>query len=209
MLENTAVLAKTDLGRDAITRRTHNLSPRQRALLISINGEADVAQLVARFGAEADAARGLLAALLEQGLVEPVGAGVAAAPVPQAPGSPAEPTASAAPTTGPEVREAASGSAEPIAVITRLLESSGTAVENVVTSAAAAAGAGDWRAHQQRAGDSLHALMGAEADLLAMRLARARSQSEFESHFQRALELVDRARGPDARDDFRRAVLSG
>ena len=81
MLENRTVLAKTDLGREAVARRTHNLNPRQRAILISINGETTVGALSTRFGAGApDAVRPLLESLVDQGLVEAVDAAVDAMP---------------------------------------------------------------------------------------------------------------------------------
>lgn len=214
MLDNQAVLAKTDLGREAIARRTHNLGPRQRALLISINGEASVGQLLSRFGAEADAARTMLQGLLEQSLVEPVGGAAPAVETPPVLAD-ARPSMAEAGDVGAVGGE---GAGEVGAFIT-VDPSPAPVADQVQPSGATAASAMpgedratilvDWRRCQQRAGDTLHALMGDQADLLAMRLFRARTQSEFESHLERAFELVDRAHGPDARDAFRRSVLAG
>src|SRR5690606_9933120 len=70
MLDKGTVLGKTDSGREAIANRSHNLNPRQRALLISINGGMNVGELLARFGAGSpDAALSMLDSLLERGLV--------------------------------------------------------------------------------------------------------------------------------------------
>ena len=52
MLADTAILAKTAVGRDAVAKRSHGLNPRQRAVLISINGELDIGALRRRLGME-------------------------------------------------------------------------------------------------------------------------------------------------------------
>jgi hypothetical protein len=218
MLDNEAVLAKTDLGREAIARRTHNLGPRQRALLISINGETNVGQLLARFGAEADAVRTMLQGLLDHSLVEPVGGFAAAvespSPLPTAPDARpsmadghgagavagAGTTAESPLTAADPVPPAAGNAVPPSGAAASLVEPEADPASAIMV---------DWRRCQQRAGDTLHELMGDQADLLAMRLFRARTQSEFESHLERAFELVDRAHGPDAREAFRRSVLAG
>lgn len=89
------VLGKTEVGREAVQRRTLPLTPRQRAILISINGSLTVGELCKRFGAggtEAQIAE-QIEDLVGKGLVEslrqqPVpAASVAAAPAP----SPAAP----------------------------------------------------------------------------------------------------------------------
>ncbi|MBX3725255.1 MAG: hypothetical protein KF823_04985 [Xanthomonadales bacterium] len=71
------VLGKTELGREAMQRRTLPLTPRQRAILISINGRLTVGELCKRFGAggaEAQIAE-LIDDLATRGLVESLGQG--------------------------------------------------------------------------------------------------------------------------------------
>lgn len=209
MLDNRTVLAKTDSGRDAIANRTHNLNPRQRALLISINGETDVANLIGRFGGSTpEAATTLITALIDQGLVAPLN-GVDAT------------TAAAAPTG----RDRRNGSAETASDTTidlqRTPEETRSGLVAGYRPEPALPGEPDitairtasrrmtgiaWREMQQRASDSLHAAMGADADLLAMRLMRSRSESEFFDHMERAFDLIRSARGEAAALAFHHAV---
>lgn len=193
MLDNQAVLAKTDTGRDAVARRTHQLNPRQRALLISINGESDVAGLVQRFGAGAGETA---QSLLEQGLVALVNPTQVAAP------AVAEPVVAVAPAVAPRRRIAAKPD---VPATTAVSMPARTAIASSTASGALGT---DWRNLQERAGHQLHEVMGSDADLLCMRLERARSEDEFLTHFERAIALVDDARGPGFADAFRRSVLT-
>lgn len=171
MLDNDTVLVKTAAGRDAIAQRTHALNPRQRALLISINGELSVGELQRRFGAGAPAGQMLetLDLFVAHGLVE-----ATAAP------APAPPPASKAPAaakTAPAPPERAAPAAPEFDV--------------------------DWRSLQSRAGALLHELMGPDADLLSMRLERARTEREFFDHLERSIALIESTRGRDSVELFR------
>jgi len=206
MLDNRTVLGKTGDGRDAIANRTHNLNPRQRALLISINGVTDVAGLIGRFGGGTpEAATGLIESLVERGLAAPLAApsgddpaASSARRASQAGSSPAPVAANTAHGSDPLVERTPSAPAQ---LAPR--PGAGAPVERAPTDSLAGV---DWRELQQRAGDSLHAAMGADADLLAMRLARSRSEAEFFSHFERAVDLVGAARGDAAARAFQREV---
>lgn len=198
MLNDATVLTKTHAGRDAVARRSHGLNPRQRALLISINGELSAAQLRQRFGAaQQEEVAETMGLLLREGLVEaqavaePADAGArapgaknftvsrpAGEPVP--PAQPTDPNADHSP-------------------ITRTSDAS----------VAFALSAGlDWRALQARASGLLHDLMGPDADLLAMRLERARSEREFVDHLERSFAVVESAHGETAAVRFRLGVLA-
>jgi hypothetical protein len=206
MLDNRTVLAKTDSGRDAIANRTHNLNPRQRALLISINGETDLAGLLGRFGGGTpEAATAIVETLIELGLV--VGT------------SASEPSpAAAVPTRRWSRARAAEPSGNGVASLPAVDEDTLKAfrtppaqIDHVPDDSRPGVSVPDawgrhWREMQQRAGDSLHAAMGSEADLLAMRLARSRTETEFLSHMERAFDLIRAARGEDAALAFHRDV---
>lgn len=194
MLDKATVLGKTDSGRDAIANRTHNLNPRQRALLISINGETDVGALLARFGAGApDSAMSLIEALVERGLVASLaGADVASAPVQMSRAQPEGMHADAVP-------DISAPRAQPGPVVESVLASEGQPGMSLPAQA-------DWRDMQRRAGDRLHAAMGADADLLAMRLTRSRSESEFMGHMERAFDLIRGSRGDEAARRFHHEV---
>ena len=189
MLDTRTVLGKTDGGRDAIANRTHNLTPRQQALLISINGDTDVGGLLRRFGAGTpDAASAMLESLVDLGLVMVVAGGTESATAP---------TARAAPAAAPVATDPALPTDRPAPPAS----SAGG-----LRAAAAHSEATTWRAMQQRAGDSLQSVMGHEADLLAMRIMRSRSEAEFLSHMERAFELVRATRGESTALDFHHAV---
>ncbi len=72
MLVPGTVLGKTEQGREAVQRRTLPMTPRQRAILISINGSLTVAELCRRFGAGPDDGQvmEILDQLVEKNLVE-------------------------------------------------------------------------------------------------------------------------------------------
>ncbi len=194
MLDNRMVMGKTDDGRDAVANRTHNLNPRQRALLISINGETDVGGLIARFGAGASET---VSQLVERGLIAPL------VPMPAgASSAPARRDAQSA--AGAAITAARKNAVD--GEIERPLDASPSAVSTKLDAARSTSAAGDWRALQQRAGDGLHAVMGAAADLLAMRLSRSRSEAEFFGHLERAFDLIGAAHGEAAVRDFQRQV---
>ncbi|MBX3727303.1 MAG: MarR family transcriptional regulator [Xanthomonadales bacterium] len=188
MLDTTQVLAKTDLGRDAISKRSHGLNPRQRAVLISINGELSVGDLRARFGAGKEAElEVMLDHLLEHGLVERTRAEpAAAAPAPVAMVD-AQPATSVAPAV------VAPGAALP---------ASAPALQSGLDQSP------DWRVLRDRAGALLHQMMGEDADLLAMRLERSRTESEFMDHLERSFAVVESARGHAAMASYRAGILS-
>jgi hypothetical protein len=173
MIVTTTVLVKTDAGREALAKRSHGLTPRQRALLISINGELDIAQLRTRFAGgapeEMDAA---LEKFLDAGLIEAVGE------------------------TGPV---AAAGEVPAAAAAARGTDRAASAAGNVV---------GDWRRIQTRATDLLREVMGADADLLAMRIERARTEQEFLTHLERSFDVVDQARGADTLAQYRAGLIA-
>ncbi len=179
MIVTSTVLVKTEVGREALAKRSHGLTPRQRALLISINGELDIAQLRTRFAGgapeELDAA---LEKFLDAGLIEPLGDPAPATPVAGVEAASAAPRAAARP--APSERVAPVG----------------------------AAVVGDWRRIQSRATELLREVMGADADLLAMRLERARTEQEFLAHLERSFQVVDSARGADALAHFRAGLLA-
>ena len=54
----------------------------------------------------------------------------------------------------------------------------------------------------------LREVMGADADLLAMRLERARTEEEFLSHLERSFDVVDHARGADVLAQFRAGLVA-
>lgn len=189
MLEDTAILAKTAAGRDAVAKRSHGLNPRQRAILISINGELDIGALRRRLGmgqaGEPDATVDLL---MREGLVEsaaPAAPATPPAPVPGAAAAPA-PAARAAPAPVPSQPS--------------------IAVDGTV--AFALSNGIDWRTLQTRAGHILHELMGPDADLLAMRIERARSEVEFIDHLERSFAVVESARGESVAVRYRLGVLA-
>ena len=202
MLDNRTVLGKTDSGRDAIANRTHNLNPRQRALLISINGEMDVGTLLGRFGSGTpEAAATMIEALVERGLVAPLNAPVAAmAAAPDAKRERADASAQAGEADAGFTREEnRSGSLQPQADGRAASNGLQVPVTQPVTEFATGV---SWRDMQQRAGDSLHAAMGTDADLLAMRIMRSRSEAEFMSHMERAFDLIRDSRGEAAARTF-------
>lgn len=199
MLDTSQVLVKTDLGRDAISKRSHGLNPRQRAVLISINGELSVGALRASFGAGKEAElEAMLEHLLEQGLVERT------RPEPAA----VTPAAVAAPAAAPPPAPAPAASApapEAAAVVPLAAAVPSAAAEPVALEAAAAA---DWRVLRDRAGALLQQMMGEDADLLTMRLERSRSEREFMDHLERSFAVVESARGQAAAASYRAGILS-
>lgn len=189
MLDNRTMLAKTDLGREAVARRTHNLNPRQRAVLISINGETDVAALSSRFGAGApETVRSLLEFLLDQGLVEPV----------NAPGGVPENAVTVKQNSAPEplpVGEEASVRTMP-SLKYGIPEGPGQLPK------LSAANIDDWPDVQRRASEKLHEIMGADADLLNMRMANASNERNFLAHLEKAVSLINETRGAMAAEAF-------
>lgn len=180
MIVTSTVLVKTESGREALAKRSHGLTPRQRALLISINGELDIAQLRNRFaGGAPEDMDATLEKFLDAGLIEPLGdsgqVAVAGVDVPAAP--------------RPLPVRAAERPAD------RPAQSGGVVV-------------GDWRRIQERATELLREVMGADADLLAMRLERARTEEEFLSHLERSFDVVDHARGADVLAQFRAGLVA-
>lgn len=174
MIVTTTVLVKTEAGREALAKRSHGLTPRQRALLISINGELDIAQLRTRFaGGSPEEMDTALEKFLDAGLIEPVGEAV---PGPTALADVASPT--------PRAAARAPERVAPAAVV------------------------GDWRRIQSRATELLRELMGADADLLAMRIERARTEQEFLNHLERSFDVVTNARGADVMAQYRAGLIA-
>jgi hypothetical protein len=192
MLKDTAILAKTAIGRDAVAKRSHGLNPRQRAILISINGELDVGALRRRLGmAQAGEPEATLDLLLREGLV-------------------VENRAAEVPTPGQDgetaVQAATAPAAVPVAAVAPVSSQASIAVDGTV--AFALSNGIDWRTLQSRAGHILHELMGPDADLLAMRIERARSEVEFIDHLERSFAVVESARGESAAVRYRLGVLA-
>jgi hypothetical protein len=192
MLKDTAILAKTAIGRDAVAKRSHGLNPRQRAILISINGELDVGALRRRLGmAQAGEPEATLDLLLREGLV-------------------VENRAAVVPTPGQDgetaVQAATAPAAVPVAAVAPVSSQASIAVDGTV--AFALSNGIDWRTLQSRAGHILHELMGPDADLLAMRIERARSEVEFIDHLERSFAVVESARGESAAVRYRLGVLA-
>lgn len=176
MIVTTTVLVKTEAGREALAKRSHGLTPRQRALLISINGELDITQLRTRFaGGSPEEMDTALEKFLDAGLIEPVGETAAGASVGSADVASSSPRAAAA--RAPE-------RAVPTGVV------------------------GDWRRIQSRATELLRELMGADADLLAMRIERARTEQEFLTHLERSFDVVTNARGADVLAQYRAGLIA-
>ena len=73
--------------------------------------------------------------------------------------------------------------------------------------ALSAVGIVDWSDVQRRAGEKLHEIMGADADLLNMRMSSALSESEFLAHLERAVALINEARGALVADTFWRELF--
>jgi hypothetical protein len=195
MLKDTAILAKTAVGREAVAKRSHGLNPRQRAILISINGELDVGALRRRLGmAQAGEPEATLDLLLREGLVVETVAEPVAAVVP------AQAAAAAA------VAPTASTAAMPVDRVAPAPSQASIAVDGTV--AFALSNGIDWRTLQSRAGHILHELMGPDADLLAMRIERARSEVEFIDHLERSFTVVETARGESAAVRYRLGVLA-
>lgn len=84
MLVPETVLGKTELGREAVQRRTLPMTPRQRAILISINGSLSVGELCRRFGSGSDDGQimEILDQLAEKNLVEILNSAPVPAPAP-------------------------------------------------------------------------------------------------------------------------------
>ena len=95
MIQKNLVYHKTAKGSEAIATRQHGLTPKQRSMLIMIDGKRGFEELVRISQALGDTEQ-LFGQLLEQGLIEPV-EGATAAPTP-APA--AAPTAASAPAAG-------------------------------------------------------------------------------------------------------------
>jgi hypothetical protein len=195
MLKDTAILAKTAVGREAVAKRSHGLNPRQRAILISINGELDVGALRRRLGmAQAGEPEATLDLLLREGLVvENAPAPVAAVPGP-------------APVAEAVAQPVAAALAAPAGRVAPAPSQASIAVDGTV--AFALSNGIDWRTLQSRAGHILHELMGPDADLLAMRIERARSEVEFIDHLERSFAVVESARGESAAVRYRLGVLA-
>src|SRR5690606_36327891 len=157
---------------------------RQRALLISINDELDIAQLRNRFaGGAPEDMDATLEKFLDAGLTEPLGR---TAQVHAASGASA-------------VVPAAAPRAAPVRIPERVVDRAAPAGGVVV---------GGWRRIQSRATELLREVMGADADLLAMRLERARTEQEFLSHLERSFDVVDHARGADVVAQFRAGLVA-
>lgn len=179
MIVASTILVKTERGRQALAQRTPGLTPRQRALLISINGELDVAQLRERFPVGSpDEPDATIEKLLEAGLIEPMGG--AAAPVVNGSSHDAE-----APPRPLPARAVAPRPASPGKVVV-----------------------GDWRRIQERAAELLRQFMGADADLLAMRLERARTEQDFLDNLERSFQVVENARGASALAQYRAGLIA-
>jgi hypothetical protein len=92
VIQKNVVYHKSAKGSEAIATRQHGLSPKQRSILILIDGKRGFDELAKLSSALGDTEQ-LLGQLLEQGFVEPVaasaGAAAAAAPSPSAAGKPA------------------------------------------------------------------------------------------------------------------------
>jgi hypothetical protein len=86
VIQKNAVYHKSAKGSEAIATRQHGLSPKQRSILILIDGRRGFDELVKLSSTLGDTEQ-LLGQLLEQGFVEPVAASAApAAPAPSATG---------------------------------------------------------------------------------------------------------------------------
>jgi hypothetical protein len=200
MLADTAILAKTAVGRDAVAKRSHGLNPRQRAVLISINGELDIGALRRRLGmGQAGEPDATVELLLREGLVENV------APAAPAPAPSSAPSAVVASSDGPPAADAIPAAA-PVPVPVPVPSQASVGVDGTIAFALSAGI--DWRTLQSRAGVILHELMGPDADLLAMRIERARSEVEFIDHLERSFAVVESARGESAAVRYRLGVLA-
>jgi hypothetical protein len=71
-MDKSAVIAKTDAGREALTSRPAGLTPRLRSLLIMVDGKRTVGELDKMLGGDGSAAP-LLDQLLAQGWVQTTG----------------------------------------------------------------------------------------------------------------------------------------
>jgi len=95
------IFQKSAKGSQAISTRDHALSPRQRSLLIMVDGKKTLEQLIKLGATTGTPAQELLQQLHEQGYIEPSGAAVAAAPASSAGSAP-----SAGPGAGVPLKEA-------------------------------------------------------------------------------------------------------
>lgn len=110
---NAIVYRKTSLGQAEMTQRRAGLTPRARAVLVTVNGADPVTTLAERLGAEVPST---LQQLLEKGLIEPLPvAGTTPVPVPAQPKA-AAPTPLAKPPADP-----GSPSAETLLKLVQLL----------------------------------------------------------------------------------------
>ena len=101
MFNKQAIYLKTPAGSEAIANRQSGLTPRLRSLLIMVDGKRSFADLSALTG-ECEA---LLGQLVQDGMIAPVGAALAASPAQAGPESRSGVTASA-PVTAVSLPEA-------------------------------------------------------------------------------------------------------
>lgn len=79
-MDRTTIFRKTALGAQAIATRQSGLAPRQRAVLVMVDGR-HTAEVLIRIGSACGNVEELLGAFVQQGFIEPV---PAAAPAPAA-----------------------------------------------------------------------------------------------------------------------------
>lgn len=101
MIQKNAVYRKSSKGSEAIATRQHGLGPKQRSLLIQVDGKKGFGELD-RVGQMLGDTEQLLTQLLEQGFIEPV-AGAEAAPEAPSTAATASAPAPLAPAAGPPV----------------------------------------------------------------------------------------------------------
>lgn len=87
MIQKNAVYRKSALGAEAIANRSHGLLPKQRSVLIMVDGKRSYDDLMKVAGALGDPEQ-LLGDLEAGGFIEPTGAVVARASTPAATGAP-------------------------------------------------------------------------------------------------------------------------
>jgi hypothetical protein len=98
VIQTNLVYHKSAKGAEAIATRQHGLSPKQRSMLIMVDGKHSVEELVPLAQMLGNTEE-LLGQLLDQGFIEP-GGSVSSAPAPLA-SAPAALSPAAAPTHGP------------------------------------------------------------------------------------------------------------
>jgi hypothetical protein len=113
---NAIVYRKTSLGQAELTQRRAGLSPRARAVLVTVNGTDPAATLAERLGAEVP---GALQQLLEKGLIEPL---TAARAMPGAAEAEAKPEAAAPSSVGAPPATSSSPTASTLLALVKLLQ---------------------------------------------------------------------------------------